>query len=79
MKSNQPSLHETQGGSALAVVLGFGMAWVAMAAASAVLPPFRFPDDDTLREYGPVLLAYATWALTSLIGTILAWRCMRVR
>lgn len=61
--------------TALAVAVGFATAWVALEAAIAILPPFRFPDDDdTLREYGPVVLAYATWTLTSLTGSILAWR-----
>lgn len=63
-----------------AVIVGFGLAWVALGAVSAVLPPFRYPDDDdTLRERGPVLVAYATWGLTSLAGSVLAWRWVRGR
>lgn len=66
--------------TAAAVCLGFAVAWVVLAAATALLPPFRFPDDDdSLREFGPVLLAYGSWAMTSLLGTILAWRWVRRR
>ncbi len=63
-----------------AVVIGFGLAWVALLALQAILPPFRYPeDDDTLREFVPVAIAYATWALTSLVGAVLAWRWVRSR
>ena len=56
------------------------MAWVALFALQAILPPFRYPaDDDTLRELVPVAIAYATWSLTSLVGAILAWRWVRSR
>jgi len=61
-------------------VIGFGLAWVALFALQAILPPFRYPaDDDTLREFVPVVIAYATWGLTSLVGAILAWRWVRSR
>lgn len=66
--------------TACAVVVGFGLAWVALFALNAVLPPFNYPaDDDTLRERGPVFIAYATWGLTSLVGAVLAWRWVRRR
>lgn len=59
----------------VAVAVGFGLAWVVAFAVNAVLPPFRYPDDeDTLRNYGPVMIAYATWGLTSVVGAVLAWR-----
>lgn len=61
--------------TAAAVVFGFGLAWVALGAVTLVLPPFRYPDDDdTLRDYGPVAIAYATWGLTTVVGAVLAWR-----
>ena len=65
--------------TALAVVVGFGLAWVALFALSAVLPPFRREDDGTLREFVPAAVAYATWGLTSLVGATLAWRWVRRR
>jgi hypothetical protein len=40
----------------------------------AVLPPSRFEDGDTLREFVPAALAYGTWGLTSVVGSALAWR-----
>jgi hypothetical protein len=47
---------------------------------TAVLPPFRFPeDDDSLRNYGPVLIAYSVWGLTALVGSVLAWRWVNER
>ncbi len=58
----------------LAFIIGFGLAWVALFAVNAVLPPFTPADDDTWREIGPVALAYATWGLTAVIGSLLAWR-----
>jgi hypothetical protein len=61
-----------------AFVVGFGLAWVVVAGANWVLPPFRYPDDDdTVRDYGPVFLGYAAWGLTTLIGSVLAWRHVR--
>lgn len=66
--------------TACAVIVGFGLAWVALFALNAALPPFNYPaDDDTLRERGPVFIAYATWGLTSLVGAVLAWHWVRRR
>lgn len=62
-----------------AVVVGFAMAWGALFALNAVLPPFRREDGDTLREFVPAAIAYATWALTSVVGAALAWRWVRRR
>jgi hypothetical protein len=63
-----------------AVVVGFGLAWVALFGLNTALPPFNYPaDDDTLRERGPVIIAYTTWGLTSLVGAVLAWRWVRRR
>ena len=62
-----------------AVVVGFGLAWVALFALNAVLPPFRREDGDTLREFVPAAIAYATWGLTSVVGAALAWRWVRSR
>ncbi|MBA3403989.1 MAG: hypothetical protein H0U13_04750 [Gemmatimonadaceae bacterium] len=64
----------------LAVIVGFGLAWVVLGALGLILPPFQYPDDDdTIRDYGPVLAAYATWGMTSLVGSALAWRWLRSR
>jgi hypothetical protein len=63
--------------TALAIAVGFGLAWLILFALNAVLPPFQFEDGDTLREFFPVAIAYATWALTSLAGATLAWRWVR--
>ena len=64
--------------TALAVVIGFGLAWVALGVLNWILPPFRIPeDDDTLRDYGPVFVAYLTWGVTSIVGAIVAWRLVR--
>ncbi len=52
---------------AVAVVVGFAAAWGVMTVLGAMLPPFQPEDDDTLREYIPVALAYMTWAATTLI------------
>ena len=62
-----------------AVVVGFGLAWVALFALNAVLPPFRREDDGTLREFVPAAIAYVTWGLTSVVGAVLAWRWARRR
>jgi hypothetical protein len=65
---------------ACAIVVGFGLAWLALVAVNAVLPPFEYPEhDDTLRDHGPVIIAYATWGLSSLVGAVLAWRWVRRR
>jgi hypothetical protein len=62
-----------------AVLLGFCLAWVVLLAFNAALP-FRFPeDDDSLREYAPVAIAYATWLLTTVFGAAVTWRWVRGR
>ena len=63
----------------IAVIVGFGLAWVALFAVNAVLPPFHPDDDDTLREFVPVAIAYGTWGLTTLLGAVLAWLWVRSR
>jgi hypothetical protein len=65
--------------TAVAVVVGFGLAWVALFAVNAVLPPFRREDDGTLREFVPAAIAYGTWAITSAGGALWAWRWVRRR
>jgi len=62
-----------------ALIIGFGLAWVVLAAVNAALPPFGIEDDDTLRERIPVALAYGTWAMTTLVGAVLSWRWVRRR
>lgn len=63
----------------VAVAVGFGLALGFIYVANAFLPPFRPNDDDTWREFGPVLVAYAIWGVSSLTGAVLAWRCVRDR
>lgn len=58
----------------LAVIAGFGLAMAFMLATNAILPPFRREDDDTLREFVPVAIAYAIWGFTTLAGAVFAWR-----
>ena len=57
-----------------AVVVGLGLSFAVMFVLAAILPPFRPEDDDTMRDYGPVLIAYAVWGITSISGAVLAWR-----
>lgn len=62
---------------ALAVMIGFMAAWAFLVAMNAVLPPFREEDDDTLREFIPVAIAYAIWAATTVLVLAVAWRRLR--
>jgi hypothetical protein len=40
--------------------------------------PFNYPDDDdTLREFIPVVLAYLTWAATGVLVFVVGWRLSR--
>jgi hypothetical protein len=64
---------------AVALVVGFCAAWGFFVTVNAVLPPFRPEDDDTLREFIPVVLTYGTWVLTSLIVVVLGMRWLRKR
>jgi hypothetical protein len=65
----------------LAVALGIGFAAGAavLLAVNALLPPFRREDDDTLREFVPVVLAYATMAGTTALVIVFGWRRRRSR
>lgn len=63
----------------LAVLVGLGLTFVVQYAIGLFLPPFRPEDDDTIRDYGPVLVAYAAWGLTSVVGSVWAWRWLRSR
>lgn len=58
----------------IGLVLGLGAAALVGLALNAVLPPFRPEDGDTDREFVPVALMYVTWALVTIIVSILAWR-----
>lgn len=64
---------------AIAVGIGFVAALVLVLALSAILPPFRPEDDETLRELIPAGLAYATWAGTTALVLFAAWRRFRLR
>lgn len=59
----------------IAVVVGFAAGLVAMWLTNALLPPFREDvDDDTMREFAPVALAYLTWAVTTVAVVLVALR-----
>lgn len=57
-----------------AVVAGFAAALLVIVIANAFLPPFRPEDDDTLREFIPVAIAYVAGGTTALIGLVAGWR-----
>jgi hypothetical protein len=61
----------------VAVVVGLGMGAAVLLGISAVLPPFRREDGDTLREFIPVALAYAAWGTTTLVILLAGWRRIR--
>ncbi len=63
----------------LAAVLGYLAALAVIEIARVILPPFQPDDDDTLREFVPVVLAYATWLVTSLAVAVVAARWRRRR
>jgi hypothetical protein len=63
----------------LAVLVGLGLSFVVVYAFGLFLPPFQPEDDDTIRDYGPVLVSYAAWGLTSVVGSVWAWRWLRSR
>jgi hypothetical protein len=63
----------------LAAAAGYLAALAVIEIARAILPPFQPDDDDTLREFAPVALAYATWVLTSLAVVVVAARWRRRR
>lgn len=62
---------------AVAVSLGLGAGMAVVAIGNAVLPPFQRSDDDTLREFIPVALAYLAWGATTLVILVLGWRSVR--
>jgi hypothetical protein len=65
--------------SGLAFGLGLALGLAFLGIANGLLPAFRPEDDDTMREFFPVALAYAVWAATTLAGSIVAWRLVRSR
>lgn len=65
--------------TAIAVALGLLAGIGVILLLDVFLPPFRLEDDETLRELVPAALAYGTWALTSVVLTILAWRRLLVK
>jgi hypothetical protein len=64
---------------AAALFVGFGMAWGFLVTVNSLLPPFRPEDDDTLREFIPVVLTYGIWGLTTLVVLVLGGRWLRKR
>jgi hypothetical protein len=65
----------------LGIALGLGLVagLLVIAVINAVLPPFRAEDDETLREFVPAALAYATMAGTAAVVVLVAWRRPRSR
>lgn len=61
----------------VAIGVGFLAGVAALELSGLVLPPFRPEDDDTMRDRGPVAIAYATWAITSVIVLIAGARWAR--
>lgn len=60
----------------IAIVVGFGAGLGVIAGVNAIMPFRDDVDEGTFREFWPVALAYATWALTSLtvvIGGVMSW------
>ena len=62
---------------AVALGLGFVAGMAVMLVMNAALPAFRPQDDETLREFIPVTLAYATMAGTAGLVVVVAWRRLR--
>lgn len=56
------------------ILLGFGAAGVVIGISNAILPPFRPEDDDTLREFIPVAMAYLAWGVTTVVVVLADWR-----
>lgn len=64
---------------ACALGIGFLAACAVLLVLNAFLPQFVREDDDTLREFIPVALAYATMAGTTMLVLFAAWRRFRSR
>jgi hypothetical protein len=63
---------------ALAVAVGFLAGMAVITVLGTILPPFREEvDDDTMREFVPVALAYLTLATTTLAILLLAMHRFR--
>ena len=58
----------------LVIVVGVVAALAVIGASNALLPPFRDEDDDTLREYGPVAIAYLASIVSGTLVFIAGWR-----
>jgi ABC-type antimicrobial peptide transport system permease subunit len=58
----------------VAVFVGLAAALGLSYAMTALLPPFRPEDDDTMREFIPVAIAYLTWVLTTTVVLVVSWR-----
>ncbi len=56
------------------LIVAFGVGFGVNVVVNAMLPPFRFEDGDTMREFGPVALGYGSTAVTAFAGAWLAWR-----
>lgn len=61
----------------VAAAAGFVIAIVVVLSLSAVLPPFRPEDDETLRELVPAALSYGAWAVTTIAVFAFGWRRIR--
>ena len=67
--------------TAIGVAVGFGMVWVVLGLSNLLLGPFKPEYDDTLRERGPVAIAYLVWVVCAIafpsIGLLLMRRKRR--
>ena len=63
----------------VAIGLGFAMGLAVISILNWILPPFQIEDDDTVRDYGPVALAYLTWGMTTVATLLVGWRRLRSR
>jgi hypothetical protein len=61
----------------IAIVIGFGAAVLVLIFLEAVLPQFQPADDDTLRAFVPVVLAYLAWGVGTVVTLVLGWRRIR--
>jgi hypothetical protein len=65
--------------AAVVVSVAIGVGYVAgmamMSLLNVVLPPFREEvDEDTVREFAPVALAYLTWTVMTVAVVLVALR-----
>lgn len=60
--------------TAAGILIGFGVAFLALSAVAILVPQCGIRCDDTLPEMVAVATAYGTWLATAAITSLLAWR-----